>query len=153
MSGREPTVDEYKTYVKDLKMKIKRLQDKNRELVTQVVNYKATAENRYGKADCNAAVAVSKKVTKLQSCWRGILARRKFKQVLRNAAADRPRDKAMTNQLVMNKAKDAAEKLHLSLEMVYRASDKRMTGAVLLDEFKLFLQQLRFPLSAAQTAR
>lgn len=153
MGGQEPTVEEYKAFVKDLKLKIKRLQEKNKELVSQVVTLKSNLENRYGKPDCNAAVTVSKRVTKIQSIWRGIIARRKFKQALRKALADKPQEKAMTNQTVMIKAKEAAEKINMNLEMIYRAADCRMSGAVFLDEFRILLQRLKLPLSPSQMAR
>lgn len=146
------SVDEYRQYVKELKSKIKRLQDKNKELVAEVVTLKAKSETQV--FNVTNAIVVAKKATRIQACWRGILARRKFKVMLRKATReDKSLLKSNTNQSVMNKAYEAAQKIYFSLEMLYRAADVKMSGSVLLEDFKLFLRKIKFPLAASHTAR
>lgn len=53
----------------------------------------------------------------------------------------------------MSRAKDAAEKMGLTLEMLFRAADSKCKGVVKLEEFKLFLQRIKLKLASAQLAR
>lgn len=146
------TLEDYKQYVKDLKSKVRRLQDKNKELVAEVVTLKAKSDTR--SADATNAIIVSKKAARIQACWRGILARRVFKRMLRNASKEDDNiKKANTNQVVMIKAAEAAQKINFTLEMLYRAADLKMNGAINLEEFKLFLRKIKLPLAASHSAR
>jgi hypothetical protein len=146
------TLEEYKQYVKELKSKVRRLQDKNKELVAEVITLKAKSDSE--KVDVNNALFVTKKATKLQAIWRGILARRLFRKKLRAAAKDSTDNKRVnTNQSVMIKAAEAAQKINFSLEMIYRAADIKGTGMVYLEDFKLFLKKIRLPLAASHQAR
>lgn len=146
------TLEDYKQYVKDLKSKVRRLQDKNKELVAEVITLKSKTDKR--NADATNAVFVTKRATRIQACWRGILARRVFKRLIKNASkADDARKKTYTNQAVMIKAAEAAQKINFTLEMLFRASDVRLSGSVNLEDFKLFLKRIKFPLAASHTAR
>jgi superfamily II DNA helicase RecQ len=146
------TLEDYKQYVKDLKSKVRRLQDKNKELVAEVITLKAKSDTR--NADATNAVFVTKRATRIQACWRGILARRVFKRMLKNSSkGDEAKKKAYTNQAVMIKAAEAAQKINFTLEMLFRASDVKMSGSVNLEVFKLFLKKIKLPLATSHTAR
>lgn len=86
--------------------------------------------------------------------WRGILARRNFKRVVaRLSKGEAPKQTPNTNQFVMIRAKEAAEKIGLSLEMLYRAADMSSQGQMTLEDFKLFLKKIKLKLAPAQLTR
>ena len=154
MANREPTLEEYKSFVKDLKTKIKRLQDKNRELVTELVQTKTASHKAYIKVNVDKAMHLTKMTVMVQSVWRGIIARRIFKKKLqRTANGEEPREMDMTNQNVMKKARAAAQKINFTLEELYRAADKKGNGELSLEDFKLFLKRVKLHLYASQMAK
>ena len=53
----------------------------------------------------------------------------------------------------MMRAKDAAEKMGFTLEMIFRAADSESQGRVMLEDLKLFLKKIKFKLAAAQLSR
>lgn len=64
----EPTIEDYKKYTRELKAKIKRLQEKNKELVSENVNLR---DHGLGKGDAlknkiDFSVILTKKVIKTQ---------------------------------------------------------------------------------------
>lgn len=90
----------------------------------------------------------------MQALWRGILARRNFKRLLaRVSKGEAPKQTPNTNQFVMIRAKEAAERLGLTLEMLYRAADVSSQGNISLEEFKLFLRKVKLKLVPAQLTR
>jgi hypothetical protein len=58
-----------------------------------------------------------------------------------------------TNQFVMIKVREAAEKKGLGMEMLFRAADTNSEGFVTLEDFKLFLKKIKLQISASQMAR
>lgn len=62
-----PTIEDYKKYTRELKLKIKRLQDKNKELVTENVGIKqGGGQADSGMSKIDFAVSLNKKVIRAQ---------------------------------------------------------------------------------------
>ena len=53
----------------------------------------------------------------------------------------------------MNRAKKTAEQKGFTLEMLYRAADKKMKGKISIEDFKKFLKGLGFGLKDSQLLR
>lgn len=71
----------------------------------------------------------------------------------RVSRGEAPKATPNSNQFVMLRAKEAAEKLGLSLEMIFRAADEQSQGTILLEDLKLFLKKAKFKLAPAQMSR
>ena len=83
-----------------------------------------------------------------------ILARRNFKRMLSKISKeDTETVQVNSNQLVMQKAKIAAERIGLTLEMMFRAADTETQGKVLLEEFKIFMRKIKYKITPGQMTR
>jgi len=147
------SIEEYKAFVRDLKGKIRRLQDKNKELATEVITLRG-GDGKNKAEYIQFALKFQNQVIKIQKAWRGFRARRQFQKLIAAANKD-PQQKGPknTNLSVMQRAKEAAEELNLTLEGIYRAADTSMKGDITLDEFRLFIKKINLKLSPAQMAR
>ncbi len=163
---KEPSIEDYKKYTRELKLKIKRLQEKNQELLNDNAAMKdrigadAPAGAKPSSERLNFAIGLNNKVTRAQvgqsqeAVWRMVLARRNYRRMLGRASRAEPSPVAPTsNQLVMLKAKEAADRLGLSLEMLFRAADEKCEGQLLLEDFKLFLRKVRLKMTPGQVTR
>lgn len=161
-----PTLEDYKAYTKELKGKIVRLQEKNKELAEEVVRLKGSGPSAQGKNLGRILVESNMKVVKAQAIWRGVLARRKFKNLLSMKIRSKPTANQVTavptvpkstDKLpeagVFNSLKKAAEGRGLTLEMLFRAADKEGTGTLSIEEFRIFLTGLKLPIPQSQLAR
>jgi len=156
MAEASHSVEEYKQYIRELKSKVRRLQEKNKELATEVVSLKnGELSKQQDRAKVSFALLLNQKIVRAQASWRGILARREFKKMIKDTVRREEEAKAKlnTNQSVMNRARDSAEALNMTLEMLHRAADTRLTGSVALDDFKNFLVRIKLKLSPAQMSR
>lgn len=71
----------------------------------------------------------------------------------RMSRGEAPKPTPNSNQFVMQRAKEAAERMGLTLEMVFRAADLMCSGSVSLEDLKLFLKKAKFRLAPAQMSR
>jgi hypothetical protein len=60
------TVEDYKKYVRELKLKIKRLQDKNVELISTVSSMKSSTDKPEMKDKVGFAIKANNKITRVQ---------------------------------------------------------------------------------------
>jgi hypothetical protein len=107
------------------------------------------------RAKVSFALLLNQKIVRAQASWRGVLARREFKKLIKDTArrAEDARAKLNTNQSVMYRARDSAEALNMTLEMLHRSADTRLTGSIALEDFKQFLLKIKLKLSPAQMSR
>ena len=157
---REPkTIDDWKYYAKELKLRIRKLEKKQADLVLKLSekSYGTTTSHNHKKL-VGFAVSASRAVLKIQKIWRGCRQRKAFKQELRKLASKQPSgytrgNRTSSNQIVIQEVNKSVQKLGLNLEMLYRACDRDSNGSVYLDDFKHFLKRLNLRITASQLNR
>lgn len=147
------SIEDYKKYVKELKLKIRRLQDKNKDLVSEVVVLRSQASSAQVKEKVAFSLDLTRKVIRVQSIWRGLVARRQFRKTLSQRPSEPPRPVTYGAQKTLQKAQEAAKRARLTLEALHRAADRQNTGKVPLEEFRAFLLGMKLRLSPAVVAR
>jgi hypothetical protein len=151
---KEPDIQDYKKYVRQLKGRIQGLKEQNNKLIEDHSKLKNEQEKEIKRRCMDYAMIVAKKVTKIQAMARGKLARNKFKKDLQSLK-DRKEQEARpnTNEYVLNRALIAAHAIGMNLEMIFRAADKDGNNMVTIADFKMFLQNIKFRLTRSQLSR
>ena len=93
--------------------------------------------------------------TKIQSAYRGYIARRRFKdRIYQTLARYKPKAfQPLSNQEIMDKVSSAIEKKGLSLEQCYRAADIDCDGKITFEEIVKFLNDMKVSLPKSMVSR
>lgn len=107
------TIEEYREFVKDLKLQLRKAEKKNVELIVRMTD-KTKAQDREKKgASIEEAVSLTKRAVKIQSLWRGYRQRKQFKQDLRTIAKSDPKAgvKIHTNNTALAEISTAVKRI------------------------------------------
>jgi hypothetical protein len=166
----KPTLDEYKSYIRELKLRMKQLALKNKELSklvaqTRVNNF--VGENKNG-INSTELIKAHKNVVHIQKNVRGFLARKLYKDLLTNninekmpqitASKETSSDQNMPSQMmiaqkIMRKFEESLMKKNITPEMVFRMVDEEQTNSVQINKLGLFLKTLDLGLKQSQIQR
>jgi Ca2+-binding EF-hand superfamily protein len=144
--GGGATLEDYKKYVKELKMRIKQLTEKNKSVIEE--GGKASNGKTQGNI-VSQSIKMTKKAITIQKYVRGFLARKKFarsKSPLKTRQVREIDSKKIQSEesthFIQRMAKEV-EKLGLNMEMLFRSCDSEYKNEVTVEEFKQFLTRLK----------
>lgn len=153
---KQSTLQEYKNYVKRLKLKIRSLKSKNSLLLEKVMNLEKNSKTLSKNDIIKYSLKINRKVSLLQKHVRGFLARRKFQKIIKKALKEKnmnPKKKITSNFKILQQIANSLNPIGLNLEMLFRASNSKNSKFLKIEEFKIFLQRLKLKLKKSQIAR
>lgn len=164
----KPTVSEYKSYIRELKLRMKQLAVKNKEL-TKLVAQSRVGSYLHGKKPKVTAedlIRAQKNVIFIQKNIRGFLARKRFDDRLGQVIQEVPTRASpqiankrqfsaemLANEKVMRRFEKATSSKNMSPEMIFRMVDEAQEGHVPTYKFSLFVKSLGLALSPAEVNR
>lgn len=164
----KPSVSEYKSYIRELKLRMKQLAVKNKEL-TKLVAQSRVGSYLHGKkprATAEDLIRAQKNVIFIQKNIRGFLARRRFDERLGKVIQETPTRAApqkaprrqfsaemVANEKVMRRFEQATATKNMTPEMIFRMVDEAQEGLVPTYKFSLFVKSLGLALSPAEVNR
>ena len=167
-----PTIEEYKTYIRELKLRMKQLAIKNKELSKLVAQSRVT--NFFGSKKPEVSVEnlikAQKNVIFIQKNIRGFLARKEFQSkissILHKTAEttdhnhqNRSQGKShlpsemLVNERTMKRLEEAVTKRNMTPEMLFRMVDEEQTNSIQTYKFALFLKSLGLKLKNSEINR
>ena len=155
---KKSTLQEYKNYVKRLKLKIRSLKSKNSLLLEKVMTLEKNSKSLSKNDIIKYSLKINKKVSLLQKHIRGFLARRKFQKIIKKVLKEKnqnnnPKKKITSNFQIFQQISNSLKKIGLNLEMLFRACDSKKKNFIKIEELKIFLQRLKLKLKKSQIAK
>jgi len=145
------TIEDYKKYVKELKLRIRQLVDKNKNLTDQLRGHDANNGQKMRQNILNQSIKLNRKAIVIQKYVRRFLARKKFAKNAdgRGFIARVPanRENNLDNESLLLSILKGCERMGMNLEMLFRAADSKSTGEVSVETFRTFLQRFKLNLS------
>lgn len=167
----KPSVAEYKSYIRELKLRMKQLAVKNKEL-TKLVAQSRVNTFLHGKrpaATTEDLIRAQKNVIFIQKNIRGFLARKVFHQRLYKVMDEKPLNSApggragrkkhqfsremVLNERLMKRFEEATTKKNMTPEMIFRMVDEDQSGEIQTYKFSLFLRSLGLDLKNSEVNR
>jgi Ca2+-binding EF-hand superfamily protein len=164
----KPTIAEYKSYIRELKLRMKQLAVKNKELTKLVAQSRVNTylHGKKPKATTEDLIRAQKNVIFIQKNIRGFLARKEFENKLAKVIEEKPTqavpkgkkkkhfsNEMMSNEKVMKKFESATAQKNMTPEMIFRMVDEDQNGQVQTYRFSLFVKSLGFALTNAEVTR
>lgn len=107
------TIEEYRDYVKDLKLQLRKAEKKNVELIVRMTDKTKAQDKEKKGTDIEESINLTKRAIRIQAIWRGYRQRQIFKQELRKIAKSDPKAgvKINTNNTAMAEISTAVKRI------------------------------------------
>jgi hypothetical protein len=167
----KPNIAEYKSYIRELKLRMKQLAVKNKEL-TKLVAQSRVNTYLHGKksgVSTEDLIRAQKNVIFIQKNIRGFLARKTFQKKLFNVIEEKPlqaqplakagkrksqfSSEMLLNEKLMKRFEQATTRKNMTPEMIFRMVDEDQTGQVQTYKFALFIKSLGLDLKNSEVNR
>ena len=167
----KPTIAEYKSYIRELKLRMKQLAIKNKELSKLAAQSRVNTflHGKKPKVSTEDLIKAQKNVIFIQKNIRGFLARREFDKKLGRVIHEKPLNslplraggkrknqfssEMMANERVMKRFEEATAKKNMNPEMLFRMVDEDQKGEIPTYKFSLFVKSLGLNLKASEINR
>ena len=166
----KPTVSEYKSYIRELKLRMKQLAVKNKELTKLVAQSRVNTylHGKRPKVTTEDLIKAQRNVVFIQKNIRGFLARKVFEKKLTNVIEEQPTNSApaqasrkkaqfsnemVSNEKIMKRFEHATTKKNMTPEMIFRMVDEDQKGEVQTYKFSLFVKSLGLDLKHSEVSR
>ena len=168
----KPTIAEYKSYIRELKLRMKQLAIKNKELSKLAAQSRVNTylNGKKSKVSSEDLIKAQKNVIFIQKNIRGFLARKEFENKLDKVIHEKPcqsipakrkesikknhfSSEMISNERVMKRFEEATNKKNMTPEMLFRMVDEDQKGEVHTYKFSLFVKSLGLNLKSSEINR